>query len=614
MMSFTIENIAGIRSGSAVVEPGLNIVQASNFQGKSSFMSSIQAAMGSTGHYTPHPLTEGEDSGTVTVQVEDESYSVNITREHNNTVRSGNPYLSDETDQLCARLFAFLGEDNPIRTAVRNGADLTAYLQAPLDIEDIDAQIRALKGELETVETQISDAQEAAAELPSVQKEVTQLENELAELREHRNELQNETVESTQREDTLSDELSSVRSNLQTVTNTISQLENQIERKHNQVEDKQSTLDELDVPSEIAESVDVEEKQQRITELDTHIQLIEDLYHANRNILEDGDLDLMTDVSRTVSGDEITCWLCDEKSMKAEMEANIEQLQDTVNKLRTEKTALTDEIAEFEETKREIKQKREQQERLEQEIKQLNAAIQDRKSELQNSISKKEELEQKVSTLVDKIAETESQHNEELTDVKTEIRTKESELEQKRTTLQQLDEQKADLEQFRERKSEYRADIESLRNRKINTQYELKDEFDTAMTEIIDRFAPGFDHAHFDIKTDVQGEIEGFELNIARGGQTTTVDALSEGEVELIGVAVALAGYRVYDVDDRVPIILIDGISQLASQHLRSLTEYLEDTSEILVTTAYPEAGEFDATIISPTDWDVVSDNKQAAT
>jgi DNA repair exonuclease SbcCD ATPase subunit len=610
MKSVTIENIAGIRSGSATIMPGLNIVQASNFQGKSSFMASIQTVMGSTGHYTDHLLTEGEDSGSVVLQTDSNSYEVTISRERNNRkARSGTPYLSDKTDRVCARLFAFLGEDNPIRKAVRNGEDLTEYLQAPLDIENIDAQIRTIKQELNAVENQISDAEEAASELPSVQEEVTQLENELEDLREYRDELQTESVDN-QRKDDLSDQLSSAKSNLRNVTNKIRQLENQIERKTERKEEKQAKLDDLEVPAEISESIDIDLKQQRINELNDHIQLVEDLYHANRNMLEDGDLDLITEVTRTVSGDDITCWLCGETAMKGELKANIDDLRETLTQLRTDKNSLKDDITEFEQKQRAIKQKRKQKGQLDQEIKQLSAALQDRKGELQNYTSKKENLEKEVQELVDKVEQTESQYNEELTDVKTEIRTKEAKLERARERLNKLDEQKDDLEALYERRDEYRDEIKSLRNRKTNTQYELKDEFDAAINDIIDRFAPGFDHAHFDIKTDVQGEIEGFELNIARSGQTTTVDALSEGEVELIGVAVALAGYRVYDVDERTPIILIDGISQLASEHLRSLIEYLEDTTEILITTAYPEAGEFDAHIISPNEWDVVSNRE----
>jgi len=77
-----------------------------------------------------------------------------------------------------------------------------------------------------------------------------------------------------------------------------------------------------------------------------------------------------------------------------------------------------------------------------------------------------------------------------------------------------------------------------------------------------------------------------------------------------VGVIVAVAGYRTFDVADRVPVILLDGISQLSAANLRSLTEYLSDAAEVLVTTAYPEAGTFDGNHISPDQWDTVSDEE----
>jgi len=90
------------------------------------------------------------------------------------------------------------------------------------------------------------------------------------------------------------------------------------------------------------------------------------------------------------------------------------------------------------------------------------------------------------------------------------------------------------------------------------------------------------------------------------------VNTLSEGEVELVGFIAAMAGYEAFEVADRVPCILLDDVGGLASDHLHALVEYLEDRTEYLVTSAYPEAGEFDGHTISPTDWTVVSDRKEA--
>jgi len=148
MWNVTVTNIGGIRSGSTTIEDGLNVIQASNFRGKSSFIAALRTAIGTTGQYDSHPLTEGTQEGKVTLETAHNRYEVQLKRISQGTVqRSGTMYLTDETDQICTRLFACLDEANPIRKAVRNGEDLTELLQAPLNIEDIDAQIAALKDE-----------------------------------------------------------------------------------------------------------------------------------------------------------------------------------------------------------------------------------------------------------------------------------------------------------------------------------------------------------------------------------------------------------------------------------------------------------------------------------
>lgn len=57
-----------------------------------------------------------------------------------------------------------------------------------------------------------------------------------------------------------------------------------------------------------------------------------------------------------------------------------------------------------------------------------------------------------------------------------------------------------------------------------------------------------------------------------------------------------------------MPCILLDNIGGLASEHIHTLVTYLKARTDYLITTAYPEAGEFDGQVLSPDDWDVVSD------
>ena len=127
-----IERIAGILHGSATIEPGLNAVQAANWQGKSSFVEAVKTALG-----TSTELTEGADSGHVDLQTPTRDVTVQLVHNGSTVSREGTPYLDDEYDIVRAELFACLDEHNEIRGAVRRGENLEDVLLEPLDFQNI---------------------------------------------------------------------------------------------------------------------------------------------------------------------------------------------------------------------------------------------------------------------------------------------------------------------------------------------------------------------------------------------------------------------------------------------------------------------------------------------
>jgi len=164
------------------------------------------------------------------------------------------------------------------------------------------------------------------------------------------------------------------------------------------------------------------------------------------------------------------------------------------------------------------------------------------------------------------------------------------------------------VEELREEINIIEDEIEALKERKESKQRELKSQFDEAMATALDHFAPGFDGARLDIKVNSENEIESFDLIVARDGRETTIDTLSEAERELVGIVVAIAGYRTFEVGDRVPMILLDGVSQLAADNLSLLCEYLSEDTEMLVTTAYPETNAVDGNRVDPREWNTISE------
>lgn len=612
MWNLAITNIAGIRAADVHVTDGLNVVQASNFTGKSSFIGAIQTVMGTSGMYgISHPLTEGADQGTVTLDTGGDSYEVRLERTGPDTVtRRGTPVLTDETDTVCARLFAFLGENNPIRARVRNNGDLTPLLQAPLDIEAIDEQIASLRQDRTAIERRLQEAEQAASNIPAVTNAISTLESEVQELQTRRDALAQKAAEAQTDTDSTDDDLAACQSRLENTTQTISRLEAQIERTKDQLQTKQRELDELAVPAEPDVSATIGEKEDRIETLTLQIDLLEGVHRANQRVLKEGELRLVSTVERKLIEDEVDCWICGEKTTEETIQSRLDALQETLQSLREEKATLEEDIAEIEATQQQIENRRRRKATLEEQLGEHRADLDELEGDLRQARSRKTQLEAQRDQLKDAVVQEELASNDELTDVKAELRTKQSELAQQRSRLADLEDKQDGAAELTDQKTKLDGEIEDLRARKTETQWELKDQFDAAMAGVIERFAPGFDGARLNVKTDEENEVTEFELIIARNGRETEIANLSEGEQELIGIVVALAGHRTFDVGERVPVMLLDGISQLSASNLRRLTEYLADTADVLITSAYPEAGEFDGNKLSPEEWKIVSDGE----
>ena len=614
MWEIDITNIAGIRSAGVEVTPGLNVVQASNFSGKSSFMSAIKTVMGTSGLFEErHPLTEGATEGSVRLATDDGVYEVDLRRSESGTVsRSGTPYLGSEIDRTCARLFAFLGEDNPDRRRIREKEDVTDLLQAPLDIEDIDAQIDAHKEQRGTAKRQLREARAAAEELPDVTESIQSLEDELSALRDRRAELSQRVTEESAQADGPSAELADTRASLQDTRSRISRLQNRLGRTEDQLAEAEETLADIEVPDEPEVPTDIETKEERIGTIDRQLDLLESLHRVNQRVIEENEVEIVASVERSVIEDEFDCWVCGETTTVADIEARLGALQEKIATLREERETLNEEITEIKAEQQRIREARRERRRVEERIGDLNAELEDLRSDLAQARDREQELETTVEELEAAVAAADEETSEELTDVKAQIRTTERELrelESRKETLREESERREELSAQVEQLSE---EIERLRGRKTEKQWEIKAQFDSAIETAIETFAPGFDGARLDVRTTPDNEITEFELVVARDGRETRIDNLSEGERELLGIIVAVAGYRTFDVAERVPVILLDGVSQLAADNLRELSDYLSGSSEILLTTAYPEAGEFGGHSIDPGLWDLVSDGEAA--
>lgn len=589
-----IERIAGILDGSATVAPGLNVVRGSNWQGKSSFIESIKTALG-----VSTELTEGAESGAVHLETPTGVYDVTLTRENGTVTRHGQPYLSDEYDAIRAELFACLDERNAIRRAVRAGENLEDVLLRPLDFQNIDAQVESLQREREQLETELAQAREAKKRLPSVQEKVTRLENEIEELQAKR-----ETIDTADGSDgsseSVRDQLSQARTEQNQVRNRIERLEQSIERTEQRLSERRDALDDLEVPAYDDIEDELAAARERLSQVERDGEVLQSVYSATEMVLSENRLDLLTDVERNLDGDTVACWTCGSETSRADLADQLDAIGSELTAMRAQKETYRDTVEELETQREEVSQARQRKADLEEEIADLEATLADRKQSLEAARDRLEQAQADAERLSDRVDETVA----ELSDVESEIKYREAELEDTADELSQLESRAARVDALETELEAVREDLAELRTRKDRIKREARDAFDTAMRDILSRFGTGFETARLTAD---------FDVVVARDGQEASLDALSEGELELIGFVAALAGRESFDVGDAVPLLLVDGLGGLDDDNLHTLIEYLQQGTEYLVFTAYPEYTAFDGREIDPTQWTVANEKQASA-
>lgn len=586
-MSWTvdIEHIAGILDGSARVEPGLNAVRASNWQGKSSFVEAIKTALGVSA-----TLTEGSDHGSVSLRTPDREYHVELTREKDTVHSRGEPLLAEEYDRIRASLFACLDEDNELRRTVRRGENLESALLRPLDFQNIDQRIGDLKHEREQVESELAGAKEAKRRLPTLTERVQRLESELSELQERHESLTDdgEAVQSTQ------SELAEAQSERDQAQSRVEQLERSVERVQSRLEERRTELAALDVDENADVAADLESARDELSELRRDVEVLQSVHSATEMVLTEDRLDLVTDVQRGLTGDSVACWTCGSTADRSDIEDQLDDLGERIAQRRATVESLRDEVERLEARREEHQRSRRRKQDLQGEVADLEERLADHRQDLEDARQRLETAESRVTSLSETVDETVA----EVTDVESEIKYREAELADARDEQDSLEtraERVDDLEAERERIDE---EIEELRNRKDEIKFETRAAFDDAIGDVLDRFDTGFETARLTPQ---------FELVVARDGQEASLNALSEGELELLGFVTALAGHAAFEVAETVPVMLVDGVGGLDDANLHTLIEYLEDRAAYLVFTIYPEYTAFEGHEIDPGTWTIAS-------
>lgn len=624
-MKLELANIGGVVSGDVEVEQGVNIVQGTNFAGKSSIMRGIETVMGTSDlDNKEHPLMEGADSGHAKIHREGNTVQMSLDDEGESVVSAGRPYIRNDRTRMLAHLFCFLGEQNPIRQAVemRDNDKLTQLLQRPLDMEDIDGEIQSKQEERNDVQAKIEAAEKKADQQAELQEKVTRLSDELEELRGEKAELEERLAETEEIDEELREELSDKRNEKSRLETKLERQENKLESLNEKLEEKQEELSELDIPEEPDTETDLHARRDRLDELNERIELLEELYDANNRVLAEDYLGVVTEVERALDEDKVESWICGEVVPRQQIEDRIAQIDEKRKELSQEKVSVQQEINNIQKQKRKYEKAVDDQERLEIQIDQIKGDITEKEAQVETTREQLESVSDDVDALeAERVESDEDGLEKELASVERKIGAKERNLESAEENLQEAIDADDELESLRKKLSGIRGRLEQLRERKTEAQADLADRFNEILGDIIEQFGTGFDGGRLKVVRDNDRTLDRYELVVARDDHEADIANLSEGETALVGFAVALAGWQVFvqksgNQKNRVKVMYVDSVGELSSENLHRLLTYISDECdpEYLLSSAYPEAGEFDANIIKPDMWTAVSDGETAAT
>jgi recombinational DNA repair ATPase RecF len=105
---FEVENVGGITATEQSIPSGVTVLTGENATNRTSFLQAVMAAVGSD----RASLKADADSGMVTLTIDGETYTRELTSSNGRVRFDGEPYLDETTE---ADLFAFLLEDNKAR-------------------------------------------------------------------------------------------------------------------------------------------------------------------------------------------------------------------------------------------------------------------------------------------------------------------------------------------------------------------------------------------------------------------------------------------------------------------------------------------------------------------
>jgi DNA repair exonuclease SbcCD ATPase subunit len=599
-ISIEVTNMGGIEAASLDVTPGVTILTGPNATNRTSLLRAIAASLGGSAG----TLKRDSDNGSVSITVDNTNY----TREYNRSGKiiqsQGDPYIENE---LLIDLFVCLLNDNQIRRRVRTGEELAEPLLAPVDTDELESKISELLTERNQIDEQLGEIEREQKRLPKLEEKRTKCQEQLEEV---------ESDIETLREQTKTADDSANTGEAESILNSLEESQNDLEQINSEINVQRDIKDDLEVElDEVQQELsqhnvhtgelnDIKEEIDRlqgreselsitINELSTIVEQSQKILDNENNVISEITVDDNVVNKLNPDGQSIECWTCGSQVRKGAIADRLETIEGMLQKKREDRTQIREQLSERQSQRKEIQKEQQRYEELTERRDEIEDSL-ERRSKLIDELTSeadtlREEIDKQQAKLksVDGTSEDVTEDYERISKLEYERGKIEQEISDINEAINEIEYLVGKYEDLKTRRENIMDQITSLRSRVETIEKDAINIFNKHMGNVLDRLDYKNIKRVWLERQKVGGETS-FELHLVRQNDSGTVyedsiDHLSESEREVIALMAAMAGYLTHDVQETVPIILLDSLEAIDAKRIADLTKYFESHTRFLL-------------------------------
>lgn len=613
--SLIVNNIGGIQDLEMEILPGLNIIEEPNASGKTSFLRSLilSVAPTGTGSEFKHILRAHENEGFVKVIDSDKQQFTRVITRNNGTVTIDGDNIIDPQYSALVRKFAIGGTDNEILTAVRTGKPLKQLLLEDTNIDTLIEKRNNYSKVYDQLKEDLKALKNEKTKLISHKTNLSKYKSDFQRLVEEKKKLDGKRNvylskhESTPDNQILNNKLDDLSNQLIEKKRLVSGFEHAIQKSKESINNNKKSIEanknQLNkLTNTKTMNIDdiqqtIESKKRKYEQLEAKKEMLAEMVKVIKNQLkspielDDKKMDDMS-IDTLVDKKTTTCMMCGKTTDIESIRLQSEALTAYNKSILAKHNVLNNEIKELQSQIKRIRDNRTQIKSLETQINSLVRNIKDTENRIEmdkkslkranaefNQLEKeRNEITSKIDSELNVLTMDLSNKNEKIGIYKEKIQKLESDIESIEQRIKTSGNIETDLKTAKANYEKSASEIHNVERRILNEFNQSIDKVYTALN-----FKSNIERVFLNAQ---------YELEIVRTGKSSidsdSIKTLSTSELEVIGIVVMLSGYIANDMKEYFPLFVMDELTYLDDNRLKSLTKYIEQTVDCFVLTKLP--------------------------